>query len=530
MKHLLLVILFSLSLVSFSQIEIEAESGTRVGTQIESSLSGYSGSGYVTGFDNEGDKLTISFSVPKSSAYELHVTYRATSYKEQSLYVNGVSQGKLMMPQTNGFETAKLGGLFLEQGSVTLTIEHSWGYVQLDKFIISEAPLHDYNVTADLINPNADSKTNALWDYLKANYGKKVISGQIDNWDNLVAAAGKTPKIAAIDFQPYTNGYTYNWKNGGHAFGWQDAGRTEELIDWYNSTSGCGIATIQWHWSTPSGSTPGVNSFYTNQTTFSVTRAVNPNNPEYDLIIEDIDSVATQLKKLQAAGVPVLWRPLHEAGGTWFWWGAEGSESALKLWDIVYDRLTNHHQLNNLIWVWSTPEEDWYPGNDKLDVFGYDSYPGEYNYTTQKATFDLYYDICKGEKIIAMTENGPIPDVDEMERQDAMWAYFASWNELVIDQNSTAHLQSTYANSLVITEDDPCGVLTNVESENVELGFYPNPTSSVVNLPSRSNYKVLDVFGIELLSGYSTEIDVSGFDAGMYFIQTNGSVHKLIKE
>lgn len=530
MKHLLLVILFSLSLMSFSQIEIEAESGISVGTQIESFLSGYSGSGYVTGFDNTGDKLTISFSVPKSSSYELNISYRATSYKEQNLYVNGVSQGKLIMPQTNGFETSKLGGVFLEQGDVTITIEHSWGYVQLDKFIITEAPIHDYNVTADLINSNSDAKTNSLWNYLKSNYGKKVISGQIQNWDNLVSAAQKTPKMSAIDFQNYSNGYNYKWENGGHVIGYVDDGSTEGAINWYNSTDGCGILTIQWHWSSPNGSTPGVNSFYTEHTNFSVTKAVNPDNYEYDLIIQDLDLIAIQLKKLENAGVPVLWRPLHEAGGGWFWWGAEGSEAALKLWDIVYDRLANYHNINNLIWVWSTPEEDWYPGNDKLDVFGYDSYPGEFNYTPQKAIFDSYYDICEGEKIIAMTENGPIPDVDEMERQDAMWAYFASWNELVIEQNSTSHLQSTYSNSLVITEDDPCGVLTSVESDNVELDIYPNPTSSVVNLPSRSNYKVLDVFGIELLSGYSTEIDVSGFDTGMYFIKTNGSVHKLIKE
>ena len=34
-----------------------------------------------------------------------------------------------------------------------------------------------------------------------------------------------------------------------------------------------------------------------------------------------LDGVADALGQLQAAGVPVLWRPLQEMGGTHFWWG-----------------------------------------------------------------------------------------------------------------------------------------------------------------------------------------------------------------
>ena len=88
-----------------------------------------------------------------------------------------------------------------------------------------------------------------------------------------------------------------------------------------------------------------------------------------------------------------MWRPLHEAGGGWFWWGAKGSGPAKALWDMMYDRLHNHFGLHNLIWIWSTPEADWYPGNAKVDIMGYDSYPGAYNYTPQKNMFDQLYNI-----------------------------------------------------------------------------------------------------------------------------------------
>lgn len=82
-------------------------------------------------------------------------------------------------------------------------------------------------------------------------------------------------------------------------------------------------------------------------------------NANYTLLIKDIDTIAVQLKKLQDNGVPVLFRPLHEAEGKWFWWGAQGPEPAKKLYKIVFDRLTRVHKLQNLVWVWNSVAKDW---------------------------------------------------------------------------------------------------------------------------------------------------------------------------
>lgn len=108
------------------------------------------------------------------------------------------------------------------------------------------------------------------------------------------------------------------------------------------------------------------------------------------MIIRDLDAIAGQLKRLQAENIPILWRPLHEAGGKWFWWGAKGPDAAKKLYDIMRDRFINYHGIDNLIWVWSTPEWDWYPGNDRVDIIGYDSYPGSHNYGCPK---DMWYQL-----------------------------------------------------------------------------------------------------------------------------------------
>jgi mannan endo-1,4-beta-mannosidase len=40
----------------------------------------------------------------------------------------------------------------------------------------------------------------------------------------------------------------------------------------------------------------------------------------------------------------------------------------------LYDRVTNFHNINNIIWVWNSIAEDWYPGDDTVDILSADVY------------------------------------------------------------------------------------------------------------------------------------------------------------
>jgi hypothetical protein len=312
----------------------------------------------------------------------------------------------------------------------------------------------DYSKTVPvLINASADEKTSDLYAYLRAAYGNVILSGQTSYWNELIAIAGKQPLVRGFDMQNYSPHNPWGWVDDGPQWSSWDDGTVQNAINWYNSTDGEGIVTFQWHWFSPSGGELRTSIFYSWNTDFDVSKIYDPSSQEYQDIIRDIDAISVQLKRLEDAGVPVIWRPLHEASGhgnpdgsqAWFWWGAKGASACLELYDVMYDRITNYHGINNLIWAWSSPEQVWYPGNDKVDILGYDSYPGEYNYTPQKSIFDKLYNIVEGEKIIAMTENGPIPDIDRCVNEDAMWSYFVSWGNLVASHNTTAHIQETYA-------------------------------------------------------------------------------------
>ena len=433
--------------------ETEAENGALTGVTVGNSYPGFSGTGYVTGFDNSGDNVKVTIDIPETDFYKLVIRYSGPyGYKQQDLIINDGFSSPVRFPETDSFAVIDAGSYELEKGMNTFTITHNWGWTIIDMFQIYTARRNTYNIPPKPVDSAATEATKALYELLLLQFGKRIISGQThNNYNQIKTLTGRSPLLRVGDFQHFTEGYPYLWVDGEHTFGKHDDGSVDDLIIWYNNTGKKGIISYQWHWHSPSGGEAGTNTFYTDLTTFDVTKAVTPGTQEYSDIIRDIDDIAVQLKKFQDAGIPVLWRPLHEAGGGWFWWGAKGSEPCKELYNIMFDRLKNHHQLHNLIWVWSTPEEDWYPGNDKVDIIGHDSYPGAYNYGNQKYAFDELYTLTNGEKLIAMTENGPIPDPDACLQQDAPWSWFMSWSNLVFEQNSEDHINEVYHNPNVLT-------------------------------------------------------------------------------
>ena len=100
-----------------------------------------------------------------------------------------------------------------------------------------------------------------------------------------------------------------------------------------------------------------------------------------------VDFVAGYLRQLERARVPILWRPVHEMNGDWFWWGGRlGDRGTRQLYRMMYDRLVGHHRLNNLIWVWncdrpSQPDRqfaDYFPAQvDLLHALGVGQRPGD---------------------------------------------------------------------------------------------------------------------------------------------------------
>ena len=150
------------------------------------------------------------------------------------------------------------------------------------------------------------------------------------------------------------------------------------------------------------------------------------------------------MKRMQDNNVTVMWRPLHEASGGWFWWGASGSDSYKWLWKLMYDRMTNYHKLNNLIWVWNGQAEDWYPGDEYCDIIAMDIYGNAHDYGTSPAILADTAGWADNGKLVAMSECATMPDPDLIVRDNAYWLWFAVWNWDFIVVNGTTELSDAY--------------------------------------------------------------------------------------
>ncbi|MBY0424798.1 MAG: hypothetical protein K2Q22_04100, partial [Cytophagales bacterium] len=328
-----------------------------------------------------------------------------------------------------------------------------------------------------LVHPAPSKEAAALKAYMEDVYGRQIISGQYwDTWCYWVKnQTGRTPAILGLDFMDYTPRRRQEGANPTD---------TEKAIDWFNNKKG--IVTFSWHWDAPTdiydaayrqecqGTTGGdarwYKAFYSCATYFDVNAAVNsPGSTRYNLLIRDIDIVAAELKKLQAANVPVLWRPLHEASGGWFWWGARGATPCKQLWRLMYDRLVNYHGLNNLIWVWNSygyehgNPSDWYPGDNYVDIIAYD-YP--------RSTSWNEYQTVHGNsgKLFGLAEVEGLPDPNNLGQ--AGWSYFVTWGDFVQNSNSLDYVRRVYTDPKVVTLEnlpDIRNYLGSVNTANLAL-------------------------------------------------------------
>ena len=165
------------------------------------------------------------------------------------------------------------------------------------------------------------------------------------------------------------------------------------------------------------------------------------------------------MKLLRDKGIPVIWRPLHEAAGNiynykngkaWFWWGNDGAEAYKKLWIYIFNYFKKEG-INNLIWVWTTQTKDseFYPGDEYVDMVGRDMYPAKDEYTTGEYCFRQYGTItasCPG-KLVALSEcgngeqSGKVYHLARISAQweaGAKWTYFMPW----YDYSRTKELDS----------------------------------------------------------------------------------------
>lgn len=398
--------------------------------------SGYSGMGYVGKLPADTESaMVFSLSLPQTQHYRITVCVAAPETGIGALRVNDERVGQFTIEDTDCFTKITFYGIFIEKGKTTIAIDTIDTKVDIDYIEISDdASVYqtDSKVHQTLCNPNASPEAQRLYSFLVNNWESKTVIGQYvsDETDREMQLIYQlTGQLPAIRFSMLGTGDN------------RDA--IDAAIDWNVYMNG--IVGLMWQWNAPE-----TNSVYAENVDFDLKRAFRNKDirklallsaedlgtaaergaiqEEVRLLLQDIDALAEALLPLKNMDIPVLWRPLHEAGGGWYWWGANGSIAYGKLWQLLYYRLTEYHHIDNLIWIWNGQSAAYLVPERMYDIASVDIYlQPQMQYGSRFEQFLALKKITGGRKLLAISECSALPDPEMMQIDRSVWSFFGLW-------------------------------------------------------------------------------------------------------
>jgi mannan endo-1,4-beta-mannosidase len=260
----------------------------------------------------------------------------------------------------------------------------------------------------------------------------RVLSGQFIRWchnasleeiEGVRRATGHWLAIASGDY--YTND-----QQRGHPI---DCARTNRVLAEYAKRGG--IVSLSIH---ANNSATGGPAWDTSQ---GLDWVDDPANEAHANWTRQLGQVADGLAELANQGIPVLFRPLHEMNGGWFWWGKGRPERYTTLWRDMFAYMTHERGLDNLLWVYSPSAQSdqlrYYPGSDVVDVVGFDAYTADLPSDARLA----YEQLVSTGKPFGIAEYGPcgpesLPEpfdysrlIDWIRLDFPQTAFFIAWRD-----------------------------------------------------------------------------------------------------
>ena len=217
------------------------------------------------------------------------------------------------------------------------------------------------------------AEAQQVYDFLVENFETRTLSATMAV-DGVSGQTGSWNTADAEQVYQWTGQYPAMKHLASSPSSWIDYSDITPVKEWWDNG---GIVLAMWHWNVPKTEGDTNTNNYTStlsETAFNMDNAFTEGTWEYRTVQADLEKMAGYLKLLHDANIPVIWRPLHEAAGGWFWWG-KNADSFKKLWIQMFDYF-KAQGLNNLIWVWTseTGDADWYPGDAYVDIIGRDLY------------------------------------------------------------------------------------------------------------------------------------------------------------
>ena len=354
---------------------------------------------------------------------------------------------------------------------------------------------------------------------------------------------------------------------GWHPTAWSPtySGRVQDHIDnikdiWLNKKA---IPGLCWHWGNPLTGGGTYDASKEELTAEQFNHLVTPGTEENLIMMEDLKKHADYLQQLTDANIPLIWRPLHEIDGGWFWWTDENNPAnTVKLWQIMYNYLVNEREMHNLIWVYSAGvgnpkskdllyRQSYYPGDEWVDMVGIDLYGWDFRNTGIKEywngtesyqdAFNIMESIAP-EKLVILTETEALPNMQKTYNDDdnfAKWLWVMPWyagNE----QNPDDWIKQTYTHAKIIMQPDlpdfnnyKLIAANDMTNKNLDLAIYPNPVSSSIQIHPQGNYdlQVFNLYGKSIkIEKNSPTIIVDDLVPGIYFLEILDDDERVVRK
>ena len=292
-------------------------------------------------------------------------------------------------------------------------------------------------------NPKLNATARKVLDYLESVYQKRMLSGY-NVYVHTPDDYEQTGKQAAV------------W---GRDIRWL-GDNPGELAE---HAKRCGyILTLHWHW------------FFDGDSAWQgkrkkkvdVGQLVTPGTPEHAQCMKELAKAADTLQAFEDADVPILWRPLHEIDGGWFWWTDKKTPTnTAKLWRMMFDYFTHERKLDNLIWVYSAGvgktktleyRKGFYPGAKYVDISGIDIYGVDFRKDMDQywAYYKMMAKVSPG-KMLALGECDAIPDPDKTQAGKLpRWLYALPWWGAPSSRRPVDWALSTMRHEFITTLDE----------------------------------------------------------------------------
>lgn len=254
----------------------------------------------------------------------------------------------------------------------------------------ADTTLDDNPTTKVVTDPLATENTQTLYTNLRKSATNGVIIGQQDAYienDNKVFQSNCDIFDITSEYPLLTGGDLENLTNDDYSEGnWRYA-RVENMVEWIKECYKRGIiVTLSWHFREPFYG----ESFYTSDmddaTKESAFKSILEGGENHSYYKQKLVLLADFFKSLTDEDgelIPVIFRPFHEFGGSWFWWGVPyyaTSQEYIQNWQFMVDYLRKDCMVHNLLYAFTPGFEseaeylESYPGDDYVDILGFDSY------------------------------------------------------------------------------------------------------------------------------------------------------------